>query len=65
MPITEALQLATFRNAEILDQSDRLGQLKKGFMADIVATDENAEENINTLLNVSFVMKGGKVYKNN
>jgi imidazolonepropionase-like amidohydrolase len=34
-------------------------------MADIVATDENAEENINTLLNVSFVMKGGKVYKNN
>lgn len=65
MPITEALQLATYRNAEILDQSDRLGQLKKGFMADIVATDENAEENINTLLNVSFVMKGGKVYKNN
>jgi imidazolonepropionase-like amidohydrolase len=65
MPITEALQLATFRNAEILDQSDRLGQLKKGFMADIVATDENAEENINTLLNISFVMKGGKVYKNN
>ena len=65
MPITEALQLATFRNAEILDQSDRLGQLKKGFMADIVATDENAEENINTLLKVSFVMKGGKVYKNN
>ena len=65
MPITEALQLATFRNAEILDQSDRLGQLKKGFMADIVATDENSEENINTLLNVSFVMKGGKVYKNN
>lgn len=65
MPITEALQLATLRNAEILDQSDRLGQLKKGFMADIVATDENAEENINTLLNVSFVMKGGKVYKNN
>jgi len=65
MPITEALQLATLRNADILDQSDRLGQLKKGFMADIVATDENAEENINTLLNVSFVMKGGKVYKNN
>ncbi|MGA0049189.1 MAG: amidohydrolase family protein, partial [Flavobacteriaceae bacterium] len=65
MPITEALQLATLRNADILDQSDRLGQLKKGFMADIVATDENAEENINTLLKVSFVMKGGKVYKNN
>lgn len=65
MPITEALQLATLKNAEILDESNRLGQLKKGFLADIVATDENAEQNVKTLLNVTFVMKGGKIYKNN
>ncbi|MEK9740414.1 MAG: amidohydrolase family protein [Flavobacteriaceae bacterium] len=65
MPITEALQLATLKNSEILDESNRIGQLKKGFLADIVATDENAEQNVKTLLNVTFVMKGGKIYKNN
>jgi imidazolonepropionase-like amidohydrolase len=63
MPIKEALHLATFVNAELLDQSNQLGQLKSGFLADIVATDDNAENSISTLTNVTFVMKNGKVYK--
>lgn len=64
MPVTEALHLATYVNAELLDQADRLGQLKEGFLADIIATDDNAEENISTLTHVTFVMKNGTIYKN-
>ncbi|MDA8947956.1 amidohydrolase family protein [Flavobacteriaceae bacterium] len=64
MLVTEALHLATYVNAELLDQADRLGQLKEGFLADIIATDDNAEENISTLTHVTFVMKNGTIYKN-
>jgi imidazolonepropionase-like amidohydrolase len=64
MPVEEALQLATLKNADLLDQSDRLGQLKAGYLADIIATDESPNKNISTLTNVTFVMKDGVVYKN-
>ncbi|MEK9612993.1 MAG: amidohydrolase family protein, partial [Flavobacteriaceae bacterium] len=64
MPVTEALQLATLVNAEILGESNRLGQLAPGFLADIVATDENPETSIQTLKAVTFVMKNGVVVKN-
>ena len=63
VPIAEALQMATVINAKILDESERLGQLKEGFLADIIATDENALDNIHTLKNVTFVMKDGIIYK--
>ena len=63
MPIREALHLATFVNADLLDEADQLGQLKAGYWADIIASDENPEENISTLTQLSFVMKNGTVYK--
>ena len=63
MPINESLHIATFVNAKILDMESLLGQIAPGFFADIVATDKNAKDDINTLTNVSFVMKNGKVYK--
>lgn len=63
MPINESLHIATFVNAKILDMENLLGQIAPGFFADIVATDKNAKDDINTLTNVSFVMKNGKVYK--
>ena len=63
MPINEALHIATFINAKILDMENLLGQIAPGFYADIVATDKNAKDDINTLTNVSFVMKNGNVYK--
>ena len=63
MPAMEAIQSATTTNAKILNMENQLGQLAEGFMADIVAVDEDPTKNIKTLENVSFVMKEGKVYK--
>ena len=63
MPIMEALKSATVTNAELLGMGDNLGQLKPGYIAAIIAVDENPKDNVETLRNVSFVMKEGKVYK--
>ena len=64
MPVNEAIQSATITNALILNQEDSIGQISKGFYADIVATNDNPIENINTMTDVIFVMKNGVVYKN-
>lgn len=63
MPPMEAIQSATLTNAGVLGMSDKIGQIKAGFYADIVATDDNPIEKISTMEEVSFVMKEGKVYK--
>lgn len=64
MPIIEALQSATITNADLLGVKEELGQIKSGFLADIVAVEENPLKNVATLENVVFVMKNGVVYKN-
>ncbi len=58
-----ALQSATVTNAKLLDMETNLGQLKQGFIADIVATNDDPTKNINTTEDVVFVMKEGKIYK--
>ncbi len=63
MPAMEAIQSATMTNAKVLGMADQLGQLETGFIADIVATDDNPINDISTMERVSFVMKEGKVYK--
>ena len=63
MPVMEALKAATITGAELLGMGESLGQLKAGFIADIIAVDEDPEKNVQTLENVVFVMKDGKVYK--
>ena len=63
MPVMEAIKSATVTGATLLGMGDELGQLKEGFLADIIAVDENPERNVKTLENVVFVMKNGVVYK--
>nr|WP_269571997.1 amidohydrolase family protein [Shewanella amazonensis] len=58
----QAIQAATLTSAALLKQQD-LGELKPGFLADIIAVDGNPLDNIRLLENVSFVMKDGKVFK--
>ena len=64
MPPMAALQSATLTNAKVLGLSNELGQLKAGYLADIVATSDDPTINIATLERVTFVMKEGVVYKN-
>lgn len=63
MPASEALQAATIVNATLLDEEATLGQIAVDFYADIVASNDNALEDISTLENITFVMKNGKIYK--
>jgi imidazolonepropionase-like amidohydrolase len=63
MPEMEAIQSATITNAEILGFKNKLGQIETGFIADIVATNDDPTANISTMENVVFVMKEGKIYK--
>ncbi|NRB25393.1 amidohydrolase family protein [Shewanella sp.] len=44
--------------------SDTLGTLEVGQYADIIAIDTSPLKEIEVLLDVDLVMKGGKVFKN-
>ena len=63
MPEMEAIQSATIVAADFLDIGDTHGRISEGYQADIVAVRGNPLEDITLLQNVSFVMKGGVVYK--
>ena len=57
----EAIQSATIETAKVLKAEEALGQLAAGFKADIIAVEEDPIQNINTLNEVTFVMKAGEV----
>ncbi|TXS96423.1 amidohydrolase family protein [Parahaliea maris] len=57
------LVAATVSAADLIDMSDSLGTLEAGRHADIVAYDSSPLDDIEALLDVDFVMKGGKVFK--
>ncbi len=59
----EAIQAATTTNAFLLGIDNEVGQIKEGFLADIIAVNENPLVTISTLENVIFVMKDGVIYK--
>lgn len=63
MPVVAALQSAMTINAKLLGMEKELGELKEGYLADIVAVDENPVKNVKTLEQVVFVMKDGKIYR--
>jgi imidazolonepropionase-like amidohydrolase len=63
MPPAKAIQAATINAATMLGIEDKLGTLEAGKFADIVAVKGNPLQDITTLENVQFVMKGGKIYK--
>ncbi|MDX1405144.1 MAG: amidohydrolase family protein [Woeseiaceae bacterium] len=63
MPPMEAIQSATSVAADFLQIGDTHGTLEAGKQADIIAVPGNPLEDITAMQRVSFVMKGGKVYK--
>jgi len=63
MPEMEVIKSATVNAADLLDMSSSIGTIESGKYADIIALDNSPLDNIEELLDVDFVMKGGKVYK--
>jgi imidazolonepropionase-like amidohydrolase len=59
-----ALQAATTINAEALGWQDQIGSIDKGKYADLIAVSGDPLADITELQRVKFVMKGGKVIKN-
>jgi imidazolonepropionase-like amidohydrolase len=59
-----AIQTATSVNSQVLGWQDRIGSLEKGKYADIVAVSGDPLQDITELQRVKFVMKAGKVIKN-
>ncbi|MFB3813655.1 MAG: amidohydrolase family protein [Terriglobales bacterium] len=60
----QAIQTATVNAAELLGWADRVGSVEPGKWADIIAVDGDPAQDVTTLQQVRFVMKGGTVYKN-
>ena len=60
----QAIQSATSRAAELLEMNGRLGVIAPGAYADVVAVNGDPIANIKVLESVGFVMKDGKVFKN-
>ena len=60
----QAIQSATSRAAVLLDMKGKLGVIAPGAYADVVAVSGDPIANIKVLENVGFVMKDGKVFKN-
>jgi imidazolonepropionase-like amidohydrolase len=58
-----AIQAGTLNGAILLGWQDKIGALKPGYQADVVAVPGNPLEDITALEKVSFVMKAGIVYR--
>jgi imidazolonepropionase-like amidohydrolase len=59
----QAIQTATVNAAELLGQVGQIGEIKVGALADIIALKQDPTKNIESLENIDWIMKDGKVYK--
>jgi imidazolonepropionase-like amidohydrolase len=59
----QAIQAATVNAADLIGHSELFGSISAGKSADIIAVHGDPLADIRTLESVSFVMKEGKVYK--
>ena len=59
----QAIQTATITAAELLEQEGKIGEIKPGAFADIIAVKKDPTKNIEALQDVSWVMKDGKTVK--
>lgn len=64
MPAMAVIKSATVNAADLIGMSKTIGTIEVGKYADIIAVDASPIDDIKQLLDVDFVMKEGKVYKN-
>ena len=58
-----ALVAATSGNAAYFRQGERIGRVKPGMLADLIAVQGDPSTSVKALRSVQFVMKNGKIYK--
>jgi imidazolonepropionase-like amidohydrolase len=58
-----AIQAGTLNGAKLLGWPDKIGILKPGYAADVVAVPGNPLDDITALQKVSFVMKNGAIFR--
>jgi len=64
MTATRAIQAATIVDAEMMGWQNQIGSIEKGKYADLVAVSGDPLKDITELQKIKFVMKGGKVVRN-
>ncbi|MBO6503623.1 MAG: amidohydrolase family protein [Kordiimonadaceae bacterium] len=60
----DVLKSATSINADLLHMSDRIGRVKEGYLAEMIAVEGNPLQNIGALKKVKFVLQGETIIKN-
>ena len=63
MPAIDALRSATSVNARVLHMSDKIGSVKAGLFADVIAIEGDPTRDVSAVRRVKFVMKDGVVYR--
>jgi imidazolonepropionase-like amidohydrolase len=63
MPPMEAIKAATWNAADLIGDTADIGSIQPGRYADIIAVERDPLQDVTVLESVSFVMKGGVVYK--
>jgi imidazolonepropionase-like amidohydrolase len=58
-----ALQADLLNGAKLLGWQGQIGELKPGYLADVIAVPGDLSQDISSLKKVSFVMKGGVIYR--
>jgi imidazolonepropionase-like amidohydrolase len=65
MPLSDALRSATSVNARVLHMSDKIGSVKTGLLADLIAVEGDPTRDVSALRRVKFVMRGGVIFEPN
>ena len=63
MEPVDVLQAGLLNGAKLLGWQNEIGALKPGYFADIIAVPGNPLDDISVLTRVTFVMKGGAIYR--